>query len=263
MGCDISNVIRVVQYGYPSNLTSLMQRMGRAARNPKLQGHGILMASKRSRKELPEGLVRYISGLECRRNVLNFEFRRHDENELEGELEENLNCCDVCNPDSMLDTIEKKLTFISHKHPKYVYTEEEETAMKGLVMEWRSERFEKDITSTCGWMTEGSVISDKKLGDLIKMSSKIIPDLPESLGTTLRWQPLRAEYGEELSGLLSEFEIEREFSSTEAETTIERGRLMLEEHEEILNVYGHAAAQLPTSEALPPIVYEFVEGTSP
>ncbi|KAF9370378.1 hypothetical protein BGX21_005585, partial [Mortierella sp. AD011] len=87
MGCDISNVIRVVQRGYPDNLTSLVHPMGRAAHNPKLQGHGILMASNRSQKVLPERLVRYISGLKRQCKVPNSELRRRDENELKGEPE--------------------------------------------------------------------------------------------------------------------------------------------------------------------------------
>ncbi|KAF9369429.1 ATP-dependent DNA helicase sgs1, partial [Mortierella sp. AD011] len=261
MGCDISNVIRVVQYGYPDNLTSLMQRMGRAARNPALQGHGILLASKKSRKALPEGLQRYISGVECRRKVLNSEFKRHNEGGLEGEPEENVNCCDVCNPDSMFATVEKKLKFLSHKQLDYVYTEEEKTKMKGSVTKWRSEVFESDESANCGWMTEATVIADNKLEDLVKMCSKVIPDLPESLTTVLGWRPLRESYATKLSDHLSEFKFKKELRIDD--TIRKRGRLMLEESEEIVNVYDHAAAQLSGSKTLPPMEYEFVEGTPP
>ncbi|KAF9911788.1 hypothetical protein BX616_010476 [Lobosporangium transversale] len=37
MGCGISDVIRVVQYKYPSIISALVQRLDRAARNPQLQ----------------------------------------------------------------------------------------------------------------------------------------------------------------------------------------------------------------------------------
>ncbi|KAI8597258.1 P-loop containing nucleoside triphosphate hydrolase protein, partial [Dissophora ornata] len=44
MGCDINDVVRVVQYGYQDNLSSLVQRFGRAARDPSIMGTGILLA---------------------------------------------------------------------------------------------------------------------------------------------------------------------------------------------------------------------------
>ncbi|GJJ71794.1 hypothetical protein EMPS_06832 [Entomortierella parvispora] len=44
MGCDISDVITVFQYDLPHDLTSLVQRFGRAARGPGTKGFGILLA---------------------------------------------------------------------------------------------------------------------------------------------------------------------------------------------------------------------------
>ncbi|KAF9157571.1 ATP-dependent DNA helicase sgs1 [Mortierella sp. AD010] len=41
MGCDIPDVVQVIQYG---DMPSLVQRFGRAARDPKIQGFGILYA---------------------------------------------------------------------------------------------------------------------------------------------------------------------------------------------------------------------------
>ncbi|KAK3804519.1 MAG: hypothetical protein J3Q66DRAFT_291122 [Benniella sp.] len=38
MGCDLDNVVRVVQFKLPSTILSLVQRLGRAARDPLLQG---------------------------------------------------------------------------------------------------------------------------------------------------------------------------------------------------------------------------------
>ncbi|KAI7822050.1 P-loop containing nucleoside triphosphate hydrolase protein, partial [Gamsiella multidivaricata] len=43
MGCDISDILRVVQFRFPNNITVLAQRLGRAARDPSLQGLGILI----------------------------------------------------------------------------------------------------------------------------------------------------------------------------------------------------------------------------
>ncbi|KAK3841878.1 MAG: P-loop containing nucleoside triphosphate hydrolase protein [Linnemannia gamsii] len=42
MGCDIPDVAHVIQYDLPLDLTSLVQRFGRAARNPLLVTHGIV-----------------------------------------------------------------------------------------------------------------------------------------------------------------------------------------------------------------------------
>lgn len=44
MGCDISNVLRVIQFGFPDSLSSMVQRLGRAVRDPQLRGIGILLA---------------------------------------------------------------------------------------------------------------------------------------------------------------------------------------------------------------------------
>ncbi|KAF9374917.1 ATP-dependent DNA helicase sgs1 [Mortierella sp. AD011] len=44
MGCDIPDVVQVIQYGFPRDMPSLVQRFGRAARDPKIQGFGILYA---------------------------------------------------------------------------------------------------------------------------------------------------------------------------------------------------------------------------
>ncbi|KAF9118529.1 ATP-dependent DNA helicase sgs1, partial [Linnemannia schmuckeri] len=44
MGCDIPDVVQVIQYGFPRDIPSLVQRFGRAARDPKIQGFGILYA---------------------------------------------------------------------------------------------------------------------------------------------------------------------------------------------------------------------------
>ncbi|KAI8597320.1 P-loop containing nucleoside triphosphate hydrolase protein, partial [Dissophora ornata] len=43
IGYNISDVVRIVQYGMPSSLPTLVQRIGRAARDSKLEGKGILL----------------------------------------------------------------------------------------------------------------------------------------------------------------------------------------------------------------------------
>ncbi|KAG0221571.1 ATP-dependent DNA helicase sgs1, partial [Actinomortierella wolfii] len=41
MGCDIPDIAHVIQYGLPHDMTSLVQRFGRAARNPEKVSKGI------------------------------------------------------------------------------------------------------------------------------------------------------------------------------------------------------------------------------
>ncbi|KDQ16587.1 hypothetical protein BOTBODRAFT_173088 [Botryobasidium botryosum FD-172 SS1] len=45
MGCDIPNVMRVVQYHVPSSLEALVQRFGRCVRNPEFVGEAYLLAN--------------------------------------------------------------------------------------------------------------------------------------------------------------------------------------------------------------------------
>ncbi|KAF9117428.1 ATP-dependent DNA helicase sgs1 [Mortierella sp. 14UC] len=58
MGCDIADVIQVIQYGFPRDMPSLVQRFGRAARDPKIQGFGILYAPPISRTTPTDNNVR-------------------------------------------------------------------------------------------------------------------------------------------------------------------------------------------------------------
>ncbi|OAQ22065.1 P-loop containing nucleoside triphosphate hydrolase protein, partial [Linnemannia elongata AG-77] len=75
MGCDINNIIRVVQYGIPLSLASLIQRLGRAARDSKLQGVGLTIVPHNP----PQGSVKDVADKDlfaflytktCRRRVL-------------------------------------------------------------------------------------------------------------------------------------------------------------------------------------------------
>ncbi|KFH67844.1 hypothetical protein MVEG_06575 [Podila verticillata NRRL 6337] len=58
MGCDIPDVIQVIQYGFPRDMPSLVQRFGRAARDPKIQGLGILYAPPRTKTSPTDKNVR-------------------------------------------------------------------------------------------------------------------------------------------------------------------------------------------------------------
>ncbi|KAF9542086.1 hypothetical protein BGW38_009802, partial [Lunasporangiospora selenospora] len=90
MGCDISDVIRVVQYKKPKSISALVQRIGRAARDPKLQGYGTFLVSERQGLDDVD-LEQYLQTRTCRRKVLDAIF--------ENQPSSNLNCCDICHPE--------------------------------------------------------------------------------------------------------------------------------------------------------------------
>ena len=45
MGCDINDIVRVVQFGTPSSALIPIQRLGRAARTPGMQGYSIVFCT--------------------------------------------------------------------------------------------------------------------------------------------------------------------------------------------------------------------------
>lgn len=90
-GCDISNVERVVQFLVPGSISIWFQRAGRAGRNPLIAAQAFLLVqptvfqelkarkghdknegdSPKYRKEIEEGLRRWIETEDCRREVAN------------------------------------------------------------------------------------------------------------------------------------------------------------------------------------------------
>ncbi|KAG0070494.1 hypothetical protein BGZ92_004441 [Podila epicladia] len=73
MGCDVNDIIRVVQFGAPPCILTLVQRLGRAARNPLIQGDGILLYSAHQAlgNVADQRVLDFISTKGCRREVLN------------------------------------------------------------------------------------------------------------------------------------------------------------------------------------------------
>ncbi|KAF8956434.1 hypothetical protein BGZ46_002377 [Entomortierella lignicola] len=103
MGCDINNIVRVVQYGAPPSLSSLFQRFGSAAHDPNSEVQGILLVPKKVGKKKKaeddngkdEDLIKYMTMTSCRREHLNQVFgNKHKVCE---------KCCDVCHPESIPD----------------------------------------------------------------------------------------------------------------------------------------------------------------
>ncbi|KAF9537693.1 P-loop containing nucleoside triphosphate hydrolase protein, partial [Agrocybe pediades] len=124
MGCDIPDIVRVVQFMVPKNMSVWMQRAGRAGRNPSISAHAVLLvqpsvfqevkSSGRSKKHLPahseelaesvnykktieEGLRDWINATGCRRDVADKYFGDGQPRQAPRSF-----CCDKCSPENNL-----------------------------------------------------------------------------------------------------------------------------------------------------------------
>ncbi|KAF9300717.1 ATP-dependent DNA helicase sgs1, partial [Podila horticola] len=146
MGCDISNVLRVVQYGFPDSLSSMVQRLGRAARDPQLWGIGILLAPNTIPAKIDDDLRGYVDSPICRRQYLDTIFHNTHQ--------DNVNCCDICHPDVedipdvevVLDVpdveIEATQDLMAKKRKAPPRSAEEKLVVYEVVIDWREGAFE-------------------------------------------------------------------------------------------------------------------------
>ncbi|KAG0009060.1 hypothetical protein BGZ82_004233 [Podila clonocystis] len=195
MGCDISDVVRVVQYGYPSDLNSLVQRLGRAARDHKLQGYGTLLATKHE-GDLDQDLFGYVNSVGCRRQYLNMIYgNRHHHTK---------NCCDICNPEEV-EIMPPKTT---ERKRREKCDDTEEKQVKARLITWRSQSYSlhydyKDNLHD----TVQSVMPDVVLERFIKNYRQI---------TTLdsikivKWNPLNELFASEVLEIITK--LNEEFS---------------------------------------------------
>ncbi|KAG0010783.1 ATP-dependent DNA helicase sgs1, partial [Podila clonocystis] len=151
MGCDIDDVTRVIQFKCPKNISCLVQRLGRAARSPQLQGVGILFAEKRSPGSTypDEYLDQYINTRECRRKVLNGLYRN--------EYQPNGNCCDLCHPEMKPLQPQQTVAFkevqaghIAKPRPR-LRTVAQKELVKAALLEWRAAAHLRDMTPHCDY----------------------------------------------------------------------------------------------------------------
>ncbi|KAI8604861.1 P-loop containing nucleoside triphosphate hydrolase protein [Dissophora ornata] len=153
IGCDISDVIRVVQFRCPNNISTLVRRLGQAARNPLLRGQGILLVPPPSPEtKFPDpNLTHYITTKECRRQVLNEVF--------DNEIQPNGNCCDLCHPPLETSDMLPK----ARAPPR---TPQQKESAGKAIEQWRSEMFLKYYSKVCDFYTEQCVMTDKMIATL-------------------------------------------------------------------------------------------------
>jgi len=218
LGCDIPDISRVVQFKCPMDLMTLVQRLGRAARNPELQGLGILLVphSFQAAKCPNPDLVRYITSEGCRRKVLNEAFGNEDI------LVEN--CCDVCHPAQEIpqDNVFKDHVERAPRAP--ARSPEQKDKAKTKIREWRSMVFHREYEPRCDYFTEGLVLSDDAVEKLGEAFSKV--SAAESIQTITSWTLLTRELEDELASILKQYneEIESQLALDKPKKNRKRAR---------------------------------------
>lgn len=200
MGCDIGDVARVVQFKCPMDISCLVQHLGRAARNPQLQGIGILFAERRSPgMAYPDQyLDQYITTRECRRKVLNGLY--HNEHQ------PNRNCCDLCHPEPKPQQPQQTVTFkevhAGHiaKPRLQVRTAAQKQLAKAALLEWRAAAHMWDMAPRCDYSTEDCIMNNDVVAKLSEKFAGIVN--VEAIGSAVSWRPWRREHLVEVADIL-------------------------------------------------------------
>ncbi|KAI8363263.1 P-loop containing nucleoside triphosphate hydrolase protein, partial [Mortierella sp. GBAus27b] len=201
MGCDISDVVRVVQFGLPKDITTLVQRLGRAARDPQLQGLGILLVSPSGVRAADQSLDQYINTKDCRRKILDARFGNVD-----GDRNDIKDCCDLCNPSLEARYPHPTITFeeaqSDHISTPCTRTPEQKKVAASKLKEWRSMAYFRDIKPSGYFWTESCVMDDNTVMKLAENFGKVTK--PESILTILgnTWTPWKESFTKELAELL-------------------------------------------------------------
>ena len=202
MGCDIKDIVRVVQYGYPPDINCLVQRLGRAARDGTSQGYGIFLVPRSApkpnlRKKKPPGqdlkdLVGLVDYPGCRRKYLN-DFYGNNHIPATGK------CCDICCPDEVEDNDDSAITRPADKPSKREKCDKNEAEqVRNALIAWRQEMYEEHYS---GRMhdTEETVMTDYMLNKAVKGHKNII-----EAGSidVLKWDPLNDTFAGQVLDLI-------------------------------------------------------------
>ncbi|KAG9063273.1 hypothetical protein KI688_004877 [Linnemannia hyalina] len=188
MGCDVRDVARVIQFGcwWKNTLVTLVQRLGRAARDPEIQGTGILLIAPPSekRKHANKDIDFFFKTTGCRRAVLDEKFGNTSE--------PNKNCCDNCHPTKR--TIRsKEITFVEVSaksltaNRSATRTTEQKEQAKDIILAWRERMHEEIYAELCMFSTADVLMEDKKIDKLAKEFEKV--KAVESIELILNWRP--------------------------------------------------------------------------
>lgn len=217
MGCDISDIVCVIQFGVPNSIISLVQRLGRAARTPGLQGYGVVFCSIKQQYAQHEDtqLHEFLTATTCRRKVLNNIFGNVHRDIIE-------NCCDNCKLDLSDAGLPKyNIRRIKPLPPirKGELLDREERAAVGKALKiWRKGVYEEVGHITFLQFKPDVLLSDDCILKLIKRAPRILQanDVKETLKGWSPWKPIHYR---ELANLIQD---------TIQKTRSEAARLMSE-----------------------------------
>ncbi|KAG0247276.1 ATP-dependent DNA helicase sgs1, partial [Mortierella polycephala] len=205
MGCDISDILRVVQFRFPKTITVLAQRLGRAARDPNLQGSGILIYPRTDFHKLRtmEADLHDFIMTDCR--------RKHFNNVFENEHKTVTNCCDLY--DDSLPTPNKPDYRMVRNTPrlrpsrkfKLMRHPEQQLVAKEKVKVWRSmelQELEKhsEIYDERCIMNDGAInLLSARFGDIV---------VAEDINSVIDWSELMEGSQQRLANILVEYNME-------------------------------------------------------
>ncbi|GJJ69733.1 hypothetical protein EMPS_02081 [Entomortierella parvispora] len=202
MGCDISDVDCVIQFGVPDSVLSLVQRLGRAARSPDMQGYGIVYCTLKQQYAKHEDvqLNEFLATKTCRRQVLNNIFRNAPRVIAE-------NCCDICKKDYHAAGLPPFTSRRNKPLPPIRKGElldyEERAALGKALKKWRKGIYDEIVLTTFLQFKPEVLLSDDCIMKLIKRAPRILraEDVKETL---VGWSPWKPSHFKELSDLVQD-----------------------------------------------------------
>jgi len=210
MGCDLSDIERVVQFRFPKNITALAQRLGRAARSPKVSGVGILLyprADAQLLRTMEADLRDYIL-TDCR--------RRHFNRVFENKHKVVLNCCDLCGIIPSTTTPDYKMVRKNPRPPlsrpfKTTRSQEQQHEAKARILAWRKVELEQlnmqaEFYDESCLMNNGTInLLSARFGDIATADDiNAVVDWSELVqGSQKRLADTLAEYNKEIDSLSS------------------------------------------------------------
>jgi len=175
MGCDIPDIIRVIQFKCPETISALSQRLGRAVRNPELQGQGIVYTTNRknSNQKGDQHLDAFLTTKECRRKVFNTAFCNPHTIYLD--------CCDICDKrkgKALVDlcTLPPDSSNRLHSHPTSTpilktphlpRTSDQQKEAKRRILGWRQEELLQS-RNECEFYTVECIMETETIDKLVE-----------------------------------------------------------------------------------------------
>lgn len=213
MGCDISDVLRVVQFRFPKTITALAQRLGRAARDPNLQGSGILIYPRTDSTKVNsmESDLRGFIATDCRRKHFNHVFdNKHKIVD---------NCCDLCDQQNISHQGPRPDFRMVRSNPRpmlsrtfrVIRQSDQQLQAKEKIVNWR--RIElQELMTWAEFYNERCVMDDGTINVLSSRFGDIA--IAEDIGAIVDWSELIPGSKQRLTNIIVEYNQEIESQSS-------------------------------------------------